>query len=67
MGAEQATSQPDSVEQLHEQLQDSLRDLVTSDDWQKAVAVAARFHDYSFANSRLIWLNHKLEASPQAG
>ena len=55
MAVEQATSQPDSVEQLHEQLQNSLRDLVTSDDWQQALAVAARFHDYSFANTQLIW------------
>lgn len=45
----------DIVERLHDQLQDSLRELVTSEDWQRALAVAARFHDYSFANTRLIW------------
>lgn len=45
----------DVVERLHDQLQDSLRELVTSEDWQRALAVAARFHDYSFANTRLIW------------
>lgn len=43
------------MERLHEQLQDSLQELVTSEDWQRALAVAARFHDYSFANTRLIW------------
>ncbi|MDF1598137.1 MAG: ArdC-like ssDNA-binding domain-containing protein, partial [Acidimicrobiia bacterium] len=43
------------MERLHDQLQTSLRELVTSEDWQRALAVAARFHDYSFANSRLIW------------
>jgi antirestriction protein ArdC len=28
---------------------------VTSEDWKEALAVAARFHGYSFANTRLIW------------
>ncbi|MCH7586161.1 MAG: toprim domain-containing protein, partial [Acidobacteria bacterium] len=27
----------------------------TSEDWRQALALAARFHDYSFANTRLIW------------
>src|SRR3990172_10173746 len=53
--AETTTNRSDAVERLHEQLQDSLQELVTSEDWQRALAVAARFHDYSFANSRLIW------------
>jgi DNA primase len=43
------------VDRLHQQLQDSLQELVTSQDWQRALSVAARFHDYSFANTRLIW------------
>jgi len=43
------------VDLLHQQLQDSLQELVTSEDWQRALSVAARFHDYSFANTRLIW------------
>ncbi len=53
--AERKTSRDDAVEQLHQQLQDSLHELVTSQDWKWALAVAARFHDYSFANTRLIW------------
>ncbi len=53
--AERTTSRDDAVDQLHQQLQDSLQELVTSEDWQRALAVAARFHDYSFANTRLIW------------
>jgi len=53
--AETTTNRSDAVERLHEQLQDSLQELVTSEDWQRALAVAARFHDYSFANTRLIW------------
>jgi DNA primase catalytic core len=53
--AEKTSNRSDAVERLHEQLQDSLQELVTSEDWQRALAVAARFHDYSFANTRLIW------------
>ena len=51
----EVTSRSDAVERLHAQLQDSLQELVTSEDWQRALAVAARFHDHSFANTRLIW------------
>ncbi|MDF1596197.1 MAG: ArdC-like ssDNA-binding domain-containing protein [Acidimicrobiia bacterium] len=53
--AERKTSGDDAVDRLHQQLQDSLQELVTSEDWQRALSVAARFHDYSFANTRLIW------------
>jgi DNA primase len=53
--AKRKTSRDDAVDRLHQQLQDSLQELVTSEDWQRALAVAARFHDYSFANTRLIW------------
>ncbi len=45
----------EAVERLHDQLQESLRELVTSEDWKRALEVASRFHDYSFANTRLIW------------
>jgi DNA primase len=45
----------EAVERLHQQLRVSLHALVTSEDWRQALAVAARFHDYSFANTRLIW------------
>ena len=41
----------EAVERLHDQLQDSLQELISSEDWQRALAVAARFHDYSFANT----------------
>jgi DNA primase len=43
------------VERLHQQMRDSLHALVTSEDWQQALAVAAQFHEYSFANTQLIW------------
>lgn len=53
--AERDNNRSDAVERLHEQLQTSLQELVTSEDWQRALTVAARFHDYSFANTQLIW------------
>ena len=43
------------MERLHGQLRESLHTLITSEDWQQALAVAAQFHDYSFANTQLIW------------
>lgn len=45
----------EAAEALHDQLQASLAALVTSDDWRQALEVAARFHNYSFSNSQLIW------------
>ena len=45
----------EALERLHGQLRESLHALVTSEDWQQALAVAARFHHYSFANTQLIW------------
>lgn len=50
--AETATNRSDTAERLHHQLQDSLQELATSEDWQRALDVAACFHDYSFANTR---------------
>lgn len=45
----------DVVDHLHEDLRRDLAELVTSEDWREALTVAARFHDYSFSNTRLIW------------
>lgn len=53
--AERGANRQDAVDLLHQQLQDSLQELVTSQDWQEVLSVAARFHGYSFANTRLIW------------
>lgn len=42
------------MEELHRQLTDQLSALTTSEDWLRALEVAARFHHYSFANTLLI-------------
>jgi hypothetical protein len=52
--AERNTSRDDAVERLYEQLQISLNELVTSEDRQQALTVAARFRDFSFADTQLI-------------
>lgn len=52
--AEQTFSRSETVERLHEQLQKSLHERVTSEDWQQALTVAARFHDYSFWAQSLV-------------
>ena len=49
---EQASS--DRLRVIHEQLQEGVRTLTTSDDWERALAFAGRFHSYSFGNALLI-------------
>jgi len=41
------------VEQLHQQLQMSLREIIMSEDGQRTSTVAARFRDFSFAEKQL--------------
>jgi antirestriction protein ArdC len=44
----------DRLREIHEQLQQGVSTLTTSDDWQRALAFTARFHSYSFGNALLI-------------
>jgi len=44
----------DRLKELHEQLSATVETLVTSEDWQAMLAVAARFHRYSASNVMLI-------------
>ena len=46
--------QREAVERLHDKLRQSVAALVTSEDWQQALAAAVRFRHYSFANTQLI-------------
>jgi antirestriction protein ArdC len=62
---QQATS-ADRLREIHEQLQEGVRTLTTSEDWQHALAFAARFHSYSFGNVLLIQ-RQRPEASYVAG
>jgi hypothetical protein len=44
----------DRLKELHDQLSSTVETLVTSEDWQAMLAVAARFHRYSASNVMLI-------------
>ena len=46
------------LDRLHAQLADAVADLVTGDDWNRALAFAARFRSRSFNNTLLIWMQH---------
>ena len=48
------TTSADRLHEIHEQLQEGVRALTTSEDWRRALAFAARFHSYSFGNCLLI-------------
>lgn len=48
------TGAPDKLRALHTQLETAFADLVSSDEWARMLAAAARFHSYSPANVLLI-------------
>jgi hypothetical protein len=49
-----STARSDRAQELHGQLVDQVRELVTGEDWAEALRTAARFHRYSFGNVMLI-------------
>ncbi|WP_282856884.1 ArdC-like ssDNA-binding domain-containing protein [Pseudoclavibacter helvolus] len=53
------------LDELHERLTGAVEQLVSSDDWARALAFAARFRARSFSNTVLIWAQH--EAAYEAG
>lgn len=53
------------LDELHERLTDAVEQLVSGDDWARALAFAARFRARSFSNTLLIWAQH--EAAYEAG
>lgn len=52
-------------EELHERLTDAVEQLVTGEDWKRALEFAARFRAHSFRNTLLIFAQH--EAAFEAG
>lgn len=51
---------------LHEELQDGIRELISGEDWQRALEAGARFHQYSFGNVQLI-VRQRPDATRVAG
>ena len=48
------------LDELHEKLTGAVEQLVSGDDWRRALAFAARFRARSFSNTLLIWAQHQL-------
>ena len=65
--AEQTTNRSDAVEQLHQQLQTSLHELVTSNDRKRASTVADKVRAFSFANTQLNSAKHLTRGFTSSG
>lgn len=46
------------LDELHERLTGAVEQLVSGEDWARALAFAARFRARSFSNTLLIWTQH---------
>ena len=46
------------LDELHERLSSAVEQLVSGEDWRRALAFAARFRARSFSNTLLIWAQH---------
>jgi len=53
------------LDELHEKLTGAVDQLVSGQDWARALAFAAKFRSRSFNNTLLIWVQH--EAAFEAG
>lgn len=59
-------TRPDRLAEAHTQLIEAVAALVSSEDWARFLAIAARFHNYSFHNQLLI-LTQRPDATRVAG
>jgi hypothetical protein len=48
------------IDALHTALADAVNELVSGEDWKRAIEFAARFRSRSFSNTLLIWKQHML-------
>lgn len=46
----------DKLKAAHDKLQAAVEEIVTGDDWQRMLKVASKFHNYSFNNQLMIFL-----------
>lgn len=56
---DQRAAREAKLDQLHETLTGAVKNLVTGQDWLRALAFAAKFRTRSFNNSLLIWTQHQ--------
>lgn len=47
------------LDELHEKLAGAVEELVSGDDWKRALTFAANFRSRSFNNTLLIWAQHQ--------
>ena len=46
----------DKLRAAHDKLQEAVGEIVSGDEWKRMLAVAAKFHNYSFNNQLMIFL-----------
>lgn len=51
-----STTKTDKLKEAHDRLSAAVEAIVTGDDWQRMLKVAAKFHRYSFNNQLMIFL-----------
>src|SRR5699024_221711 len=62
---ERRAAQEAKLDELHERLTAAVEQLVSGEDWARALAFAAQFRSRSFNNTLLIWFQHA--ANHEAG
>src|SRR5688572_782234 len=46
----------DKLQAAHDKLQEAVAEIVSGDEWKRMLQVAAKFHNYSFNNQLMIFL-----------
>lgn len=54
-----AAARQEKLDELQARIESAVEDLVTGDDWIKAIAFAAKFRSRSFLNTMAIWVQHQ--------
>jgi len=59
MAVDKSTEREEKLRALQERLTSSVEQLVTGEDWKRAIEFAARFRSRSFNNTLLIYVQHR--------
>lgn len=57
--AEAQADREAKLDEIHQRLSAAVENLVTADDWSRALSFAAQFRSRSFSNTLLIWAQHE--------
>lgn len=58
MNDEKQAARDAKLDELHERLTNAVEQLVSGEDWRRALTFAAQFRSRSFNNTLLIWAQH---------